>query len=740
VYAGLGGVLWLIPLFNVLHAESSAVVAGVAFFASGLTSIPLFERGAAWRAVLVRQVAALLIPWFLLTCTLLWIPNCGYGQGLLFFLLFAPPGVVLAVALAYAISGTRRRFKKGLFAGIGLVVLIVTPLYDLGLHPQFYLYNHVFGAVLGPIYDEELVIRPGLLFFRALTGLWALLAWMVGRRWWLRRDGLPAPVRVWHAGSLAGIVVVVLGLGGVYMGAVPLGINTAPWYIQRTLGGRYQTEHFDLYYDPASLRADEVAFLAEDHEFRYTQLARRLEVQVADRIASYLYPDAETKARLTGARTTNVAPVWLPRPQVHVLLDAYDRVFAHELAHVFSRAFGMPVFRASPAVGLVEGLAVAVEPPDGLPTPHEQVAAAALHRYAADPTKPPDLASDLAARLAPLGFWTGRGAVSYTTMGSFVRYLLDVYGPGPFKRVYARARFEAVYGKSVAVLAQEWQQYVLARPVVDRTTGAFVSARFSVPSLFEKPCPHYVPPYRRLYGQGLEALVAEDTTRALVAFDAAVRRQPAYEPALAAWALGKLAYEDPEAVVARLDTMALDRLTPALAVRLGDAYALLGRPVLARMHYDVALRRLPAYAYEQIALVVMRKSLAAEPKILHIVTASGSPEARAQALADYAAQTPRAGVLAALYEAEAGRFEQASERLRTTSFPDEATASLYHRRLLRWQRLIWLARWYYRAGDPEAAGAYAREAAHAFETVGAFNVAALLRDFHEKMVWVRDTR
>ena len=138
VYGGLGLLLWGVPLFNLLHAESSAVVAGAAFFAAGLSSIALFGRRAFFRGVLVRQAAALLVPWLLLTLTLLWVPNCGYGQGLVFYLLFAPVSVVLAVAVAYAVSGTRWRFKKTAFLLIGLAVALLTPLYDLGFHPQFY--------------------------------------------------------------------------------------------------------------------------------------------------------------------------------------------------------------------------------------------------------------------------------------------------------------------------------------------------------------------------------------------------------------------------------------------------------------------------------------------------------------------------------------------------------------------------------------------------------------------------
>ena len=91
--------------------------------------------------------------------------------------------MVLAVALAFALSAMPWRREKMLFCLIGGAIVLFAPLYDLGLHPQFYVYNHVFGGVLGPIYDEELALRPGLFWFRGLTLLWAGLAYFVGRGW-----------------------------------------------------------------------------------------------------------------------------------------------------------------------------------------------------------------------------------------------------------------------------------------------------------------------------------------------------------------------------------------------------------------------------------------------------------------------------------------------------------------------------------------------------------------------------
>ena len=643
LYIGVSLLLWPWPVFGLLHAESAAVVAAVAFFGAGLSSLKLFREGARFRWVLSRHEAALAVPWALLTLSLLWRPNCGYLQGLLFFVLFPVISVVLAVALAFALSAMPWRRKKMVFCLIGGAILLLAPLYDLGLHPQFYVYNHVFGGVLGPIYDEELALRPGLFWFRGLTLLWAALAYFVGRRKGgkgereresgSREEGkrsrgvgkkkgreeqksrrveergrsdepaprprlfkllkFPAhPPRPFLHSFFPPFIIAIL-IAVIYLFAAPLGINTTAGQIERVLGGHRQTPHFDIYYDPDALTPGAVDRLAEDHEYRYAWLAERLETDVQGRIQSYLYPDAETKARLTGARYTNVAPVWLRTPQTHVLWPTYSDVFGHELAHVFSREFGLPVLNASLSVGLVEGLAVALEPPDGRPSPKEQVAVALLGQIGLE-TEKGDLATALAARLSPFGFWTSRGAVSYTTMGSFVGYLLEAYGPDPLKTVYARGRFEDVYGKPLVDLAREWEGELLGQPVTARSAEALVARRFTIPSLFEQPCPHHVPAYQRLYRAGQVALQAGDTTEAVQRFEASLDRQPAYGAALNAWAQVHLARAAPAAVVARLDTLSDALRSPALALRLGDAYALLGDPKPPRRRYDEVLRKLRA--------------------------------------------------------------------------------------------------------------------------------------------------
>ena len=724
-YAVVGVALWPVPLFNIVHVESAAVVAFVAFFVAGWAALTAFNRPVPLSAghVLATQGGALIVPLALLTVSLLWAPNCDYMRGLGFYALFPGITVVLAVGTAYALSGTGWRFQKTLLAGLGIGIAALGPLYDIGLHPQFYTYNHVFGGVLGPIYDEDLAIRPGLFAFRGLTLLWAALAFLVGGA--LRQAKTGWRVRV-------GMGLIAMLLAGGYGFSAPLGVNTPAWYLQQELGGHRPTEHFDIYYDPDALAAHEVETLARDHEYRYAWLADRLQVDGPDRIISYIYPDPDTKARLTGARTTSVAPVWLPQPQSHVLLNRYEGTFGHELVHVFSRQFGLPILKASWAVGLVEGLAVALEPPDGAPTPREQVSAAAL-RTGLDADA---LADQVAARLRPFGFWTGRGAVSYTTMGAFVGFLLDRYGPERVRAVYARANFEAVYGQSIDALAQEWAATLHDMPLIARGAAALVTRRFAQPSLFEQRCPHYVPPFRRAYRAGQAALVTADTAAAINHFARALRQQPRFTAAHRALARIRLARGEAATAITQLDTLAAGLRTPSLAFALGDAYVINGQPTAARRHYQEVIRGLPYYAHETRGHVVHRWLTATRPDAVQVLVVGDSAAAQAQRLRALPERTPVLDAWIARRRMAAGHYGEADSLwnvLPSIRITDDAPPT--YAGSLRRARLQWHAYSALEHGAYAVAKQQACNLATAFRAIGALNAAATAEERAQRAAW-----
>jgi hypothetical protein len=717
-YAVVCVAMWPFPLFGILHVESAAVVAGVGFFASGVAALFLFRGPEPAGPVMLRQVALLAIPWLLLTITLLWRPNCGYAQGMMLFATFALPSVALGVALAYAISGALPRWRLPAFVATGILVSVLPPLYDLGLHPQLFTYNHVWGGVLGPLYDEELAIRPGLFFFRGLTLWWAALLLLVGARARMRQRG-EAGADARSAGlALLAVAIIV---AATYAAAPWLGINMPSRVIQERLGGHVQTEQFDIYFDPEALSEGEVQVILDEHAYRYHQLRERLGVDVPMRIATYLYPDPETKAALTGSRATSVAPTWLPTPQIHMLQDRFEGSFAHELAHVVAREFGMPVLRASPAVGLVEGLAVAVEPPDGLPSVHAQVAAALRHREELG-VYGDSLAAGVSRQLRPTGFWTGRGAVSYVTMGSFVRFLLDLHGPEPLREAYASGDLERAYGAPVDSLAVAWEQFVRQQPD-DPEATALVMARFARPSLFEVRCPHYVPPAVRHLRAARLAVASGDSARAEAAFNRAFAADSASTAVLTAWAGFMIGTNRAEAALPTLRRAAsrADTLAPvALLARLADAERVAGRAAAADTLYARALERLPGYAHEARAGLHARAAL--PPAGIAALLAPKPAADRAEALETI----PGGHTLAALLWAEAGQHGRALETLDAAAGGD----------VPRGQVLAWQSAFAHASGDRVRAATLAEEAAAAFQADGAAAAATRLRDRVALLRWL----
>jgi hypothetical protein len=721
-YGLLGCALWPIPLLNVLQVESAAVVAAAAFFVAGWAATRRFQAGAdALLPVLGRREAALLVPLGLLTVAQLWAPNCTYGQGLLFYALFPGVTVVFAVAGSYLVTGLGVAHPFRWLAGGGLLICLLGPLYDLGFHPQFYTYNHVFGGVLGPIYDEQLAVRDGLFAFRGLTLLWAGVAVAGGRL--LRGRGGWVP-----------LLVCGLAVGILYAWAVPVGLNTSEEQLQRRLGGHVRTAHFDLYYDPERLSPRAAEALADDHEASYRHLQERLDLAPGagpGRIQSYLYPSPDVKAQLTGARYTSVSPVWLGTPQVHLLTRRAEQSLGHELAHVFSRPYGLPGINASWSPGLVEGWAVALEPPSPAPPTHDLVRVATTTDTSAALSL---TAEALAARLTPWGFWTGRGAVSYATMGSFVRYLLDEYGAGRLKRVYARANFAEAYGRPLPALVREWADSLARRPVVTRAARDVVARQFTRPSLFETDCPHYVPPHRRHLQAARRARRAGDTASVGRHLRRAVAAAPRSPSAQAALAHHRLARGRAAAVRRQLDTLAA-RPPPTLRRLRADARAIGGDSAAARADYHAALRRLPLSAHDRRGRLLLRVAAAGRPALVRALTEADSAARQARALRRLPVRDGAVRAWRALRRQAAHQYAVADSLWREGPFvpPDEWPRAW--RQALTLQQRAWAGVAAYRAGRHEAAAATLSTAARRAAAHGAPAWAEALRFWGERARW-----
>jgi len=694
-----------LPLLNVLQVEAAAVVAFVAFFVAGGAAIRAFGKEESLGCVLWRQEAALLVPLAVLTITQLWAPNCTFAQGLLFYVLFPGVTVVFAVTVAYALQGLSLSRPGLALMGIGGAIVVGGPLYDLGLHPQFYTYNHVFGGVLGPIYDEQLAVRDGLFVFRGLTLLWAAAAALFG-------------LRVRGRGPRWALPLCALVVGLVYAFSGPLGLNTPAWYLQEQLGGHTQTPHFDLYYDSGDMGEQAVADLARAHEARYEWGRRRLALgsnEQTRRIQSYIYPSPDAKGRLTGARTTSVTPVWLGTPQVHLLRRRVGTSLGHELAHVLSRPYGLPALNASWAPGLIEGWAVALEPPSSRPSPDDLV----LTALTVDSTTSlQGEAQAVANRLSPWGFWTGRGAVSYATMGSFVKYLLDRYGPEKLKRVYAWGSFERVYNQSLRTLAQEWGRHLRGSTAVERDAHGVVARQFTRPSLFEMRCPHHVPPPRQHLQAARRAARQRDTSAMTTHLDRALARKPRFAAAHEERARVRLARGQIRAVQQQLDTLSASVRTIGLQLALADARALAGATASARALYGAAYADTPTYAHNLRARLMLRDAVADRPSIVQLLVSGDSAAVHAQRLADLKTSDGAVRAWRGVRAMDARQYRAALSAWRSVKSPVRGDRPRGWHREWRLQRRAWGSKAALRAGSTNVARRWAERAASQAEALG----------------------
>ena len=208
-------------------------------------------------------------------------------------------------------------------------------------------------------------------------------------------------------------------------------------------------------------------------------------------IHSYVYTNAKMKGSLLGGRNTMFAKPWLGEIHIHGL-EVPHKVVAHELVHAVAAPLGTSILQVTtrfgiiPNMGLIEGFAEAFTTPRGK---------LGLHEYARS-MRDLKLAPKMENLITAEDFWSQAPARAYTITGSFVRYLLEQYGPEPLKKAYAHADFESSFGKSLKTLVHDWNQF-LDTIEIPQSSRRVARAAFHRPAIFERPCAHVVADLRK---------------------------------------------------------------------------------------------------------------------------------------------------------------------------------------------------------------------------------------------------
>jgi hypothetical protein len=255
-------------------------------------------------------------------------------------------------------------------------------------------------------------------------------------------------------------VLFVLGLALVGSGCKEVGSVLGPdvfgtdtdWIVRTTT-------RFFLKFRPGSAAERDLPILEAEFEDSFARTVGYLDVRYNNKITALIYSSIADKERNTpvGGTTT------FTMPSLEVIVCVYNppgevlSIGPHEIVHaIVYWTVGM-----MSSDMLAEGIAVAVTGSYGGPQPVHAAAATLLRQ----------------GRLKPLEamfdnrIWAGvineDPFLYYNQAGSFVKYLVESRGIGPFKRFYTRASagefrtsFPALFGLSVEEFYREWLKFL----------------------------------------------------------------------------------------------------------------------------------------------------------------------------------------------------------------------------------------------------------------------------------------
>jgi FimV-like protein len=443
-----------------------------------------------------------LIPLVLIGLNAFRVQTCDVLTGLWYFLWLPMASAALSAGLGVACGAMVKGEWRwaALWPWVVVLGIVAWRVYRFYAAPPAFFYSILIGYFPGNLYDEEVALLSAFYWARAAQafGVCGLLAACAAffdpntQTVSFRRKTLWTVPRKRQAAAAAVCLFAVLIL---VSQSSRLGITHDASDLARMLGRTHASAHAIIHFPAASVSDADVAILADDHDFRYAQVVRDLDVADREKISSFVFADPDAKFRAMGARNVHMAKPW--RREIYLNATPFPHgTLRHEIAHIIAGDFGSSIFRISAKsvfgipvfvnVGLIEGIAVAAAWPlgDDL-TPHQSVKAIWQLGNA-----PP------VSRLLSPSFFAFSGARSYTISGSFVRWLLDTRGPTPLKILYQTGGdFESAYGASETALIEAWQAFIqtvdISQSDVER-----VRERFRQKSIFARPCAHAVARWR----------------------------------------------------------------------------------------------------------------------------------------------------------------------------------------------------------------------------------------------------
>ncbi len=440
---------------------------GVALLSTAATSIRLskiqsmrpIDRSDLGCAIAANQIQ-LLSPLSVVLAASIAIPTCRYDVGAVWFLLHPMISAFFGTACAiWAYRVSRSPLKAFGWAFLPMILFSILTLFDFATSPMLTFLHPAFGFFSGPIYDEWIPIRSAIVTYR----VWVLLlslALILEPNW---------------KGFRRVMVSILLAL--FLMLRIPLGWHQSRGSLENHLYHHSRYDHFTLFSD-STFSSSQLNDWYQLLSFRWIEITRELEIPNPRPLSVYLYSSEDQKEMLTGVRNTAIG-----NPMQHALhlpsgIDPRSTIVKHELTHVLAAPYGIPGLGISLRVGLMEGLATAMERYRGELSVHEW--AASMKRLG--------LLPDLRYVLDPVGFWREPPSRAYLAAGSFSRWWMDRYGVTSLLSLY-RGNLHAKTALESQI--QNWEAWLDHIPLSSEALD-IAEPSLRAEAIFDRRCPHDV--------------------------------------------------------------------------------------------------------------------------------------------------------------------------------------------------------------------------------------------------------
>lgn len=464
------------PLTNVFGFEFSVLNAFLLVLLSGFLTLSLLSIKEDYKTFLKTSFSSfiyfLIIPLIVSLSHDFLTVSCSITDGFLFYTFITIPSVIIGASLAVLSVFVSRRFRYLIFISIFLAILSIT-FFEFYYNPQIYFYNPVYAYYPGTIYDEAISIDLKLIVYRSLNLLFFGTVYLISAYVIYKKTIISKKL----------IIYLTLLITAVFLYLSPsFGYSTTQNKLKSVLDKLVRTEHFDIYFSPG-ISIDKQKIIALNHEYYFKQLSSFYQVISKEKYTSFIFRDDIQKKKYFGSENADVAKPWLR--EIFIIADNYNNTLRHEIAHCFAGEFGWSIFRVAanfnPA--LIEGAAVAGAPEYDLNDVDYMASLAYRNGYK---IRLQDL-------FEGLNFFGHTSGLSYIYAGSFCRYLIDNYGIGKFKKLYASSDFEEIYNKDIPGLSKEYFNFITdkynaenraeadyyygRKPVIYKTCPRFVAGR-----------------------------------------------------------------------------------------------------------------------------------------------------------------------------------------------------------------------------------------------------------------------